>query len=97
MEASACSILDSPWLQLVCEWESLEFLPRVTIVTLLIGIPLGYVFETLRYAFLLGKPDTVHLAPISVKGKILEDMGHGGVAMALQAELVSVTDVLQGV
>ncbi len=54
-------------------------------------------YESVRHALLLGKQETLHLAPVSARGKILEEMGSGGVALALRAELVSITEILQSV
>lgn len=97
MDPQSCSLLADPWLSLLCDWEMLDLVPRWAILSLLIGLPAGYVVEAARYGFLLGKRNTLHLAPISAKGKILAEMGTGGVALALRAELVSITDVLQSV
>ena len=97
MESQLCGLLESPWLSLACEWETLDFIPRWAIISVLVGVPLAYVYESVRHALLLGKQDTLHLAPVSAKGKILEEMGSGGVALALRAELVSITEILQSV
>ena len=80
--------------ELFHSWVRLPFVERWAVATLVIASPTIYLFETVRYWRLFREKDTVHLAPISVRGKILEQLGPSGVALALRAELFSITEVL---
>ena len=84
---------------LMLDWLSLGLLARSAVLTLVLGVPIVVVFETFRYGLLLGKRDMIHLAPIKVSGRLLNELGAGGVALALRAELVSIREaqeVLEG-
>ncbi len=75
-------------------WLHQDFEVRWVIATIILGSPAIYIFETFRYLKLLRAKGTVHLAPISVRGIILEALGHNGVARALHAELFSINKTL---
>lgn len=77
---------------LFADWVALEpFAARAAVAAVVLGLPAGWIAETLRYGALLGAADRIHLAPVHVHGPLLEAMGRSGVALALQGELAAIT------
>ncbi len=77
---------------LLQDWMALDFVPRWAIATIVLAALPVWLYETIRYATMIGRKGVIHLAPISVRGRILEELGRGGVAMALQSELLSIRE-----
>jgi tetratricopeptide (TPR) repeat protein len=84
--------------RLFADWLTLSLAERWIVAMLVVGSPSVWLFETIRYWRLLRKdPNTVALAPVSVRGRLLEDLGPGGVASILRTELASIREALQRV
>jgi tetratricopeptide (TPR) repeat protein len=77
------------------QWLQLPLVERWVVACLVIGPPSVYLFETVRYARLRRARNTIHLAPVSLRGKLIEKLGPGGVALALRAELLTITGTLK--
>ncbi len=76
-------------------WLDLPFAERAIVLILVVESPVIWVFETIQYRRLIKKnkdSNTLGLAPVSVRGRLLEDLGPGGVAEALRAELFNIRE-----
>jgi tetratricopeptide (TPR) repeat protein len=81
-------------------WLNLPFVERAVALILVVESPVIWVFETIRHWRLIKidkDSNTLSLAPITARGRLLEDLGPGGVAEALRAELFSIREALDRV
>ncbi len=76
------------------DWMTLDFVPRCAVAIIVLAVPPVWLYETVRHAAMIGRKGIIHLAPISVRGRILEELGPGGAASALQSELLSIREAL---
>ena len=79
-------------------WLALPLAERFAVAVLLLGSPAVWIFETVRHWRLLHRnAGTLGLAPVSARGRLLDDLGPGGVAAALRAELFRIQEALERV
>jgi tetratricopeptide (TPR) repeat protein len=78
---------------LLCDWIAMDPVLRAGVAALVIGLPAMWIFETVRHAWLvLGRRGALHLAPISVRGEMLERVTPKGVALSLRGELAAIAE-----
>jgi tetratricopeptide (TPR) repeat protein len=82
---------------LLDQWLQLPLSERCIVAMLVFGSPSVYLLETIRYWKLWKSRvdgNAVHLAPIVVSGNLLQKLGASGIALALRAELLAITETL---